>query len=388
MIQSRAYPNPTVGAEVDPSNDGSTAAVQGFFVDQKVITAGKLKLQEAAAQKDLENAELALRKARNDLATQVRTEYFQFLVAKESIRVTRALARFTDEVYRIMADQLVGGQVVPYEPAALRAQAYTARLAYKQSISTYLYQWKQLTAVTGLRQLPLSEVSGRIDAAIPYYDYDAVLSHVLHQHTDVQTARNSIEQYRYSLKLAQVVPVPAVDVLLSRLPERADIRALTATLGQAEAELQLARSVRTPDLFGGVGFRREAGEPVIGARFGLTLPLFQRQTGAIATASGRIAELKTALAARRVALEARLRGAHARYLIAAQAAEALTSTALPLVAENEQLTRDSYQGGKIGLIEMLLVRRVGFAARQEALDAQLDATLAGLEVRAVAGVIR
>ena len=120
-----------------------------------------------------------------------------------------------------MVDQLVGGQVAHYEPAALRAQAYTARFAYKQAISTYLYQWKQLTAVTGLRQLPLSEVSGRIDAAIPYYDYDAVLSHVLHQHTDVQTARNSIEKYRYSLKLAQVVPVPDVDVRAAVLKEYA-----------------------------------------------------------------------------------------------------------------------------------------------------------------------
>jgi outer membrane protein, heavy metal efflux system len=182
--------------------------------------------------------------------------------------------------------------------------------------------------------------------------------------------------------------VPAVDVLLSRLIERPDIRAVTASLGQAEAELRLVRSARTPDLFGGVGFRREDGEPVIGARIGLTLPLFQRQTGAITTASGRISELKAALDTRRVALEARLRGAHARYVIAAQAAEAITSTALPLIGENEQLTRESYQAGKIGLLELLVIRREGFAARRDALDAQLEATLAGIEVRGVAGVIR
>ena len=182
--------------------------------------------------------------------------------------------------------------------------------------------------------------------------------------------------------------VPAVEVLLSRLPDRPDIRAVTANLGQAEAELRLVRSARTPDLFGGVGFRREEGEPVTGARFGLTLPLFRRQTGALAAASARIAELKTALDARRVALEARLRGAHARYRIAAQAAEAIASTAVPLVEENEQLTRESYQAGKIGLLELLVIRREGFAARREALDAQLESTLAGVEVRAVAGVIR
>ena len=182
--------------------------------------------------------------------------------------------------------------------------------------------------------------------------------------------------------------VPGVDALLSRVLERPDLRAMAASVDQAEAELRLVSSSRRPDLFGGVGFRREDNEPVIGARIGLTLPLFQRQTGAIATATGRVAELKAALTARRVALEARLRGAHARYLIAAQAAEAITSTALPLVAENEQLTRESYQAGKIGLLEMLVVRREGFAARREALDAQLDATLAGIEVRGFAGVIR
>jgi len=182
--------------------------------------------------------------------------------------------------------------------------------------------------------------------------------------------------------------VPAVDALLSRVLERPDLRAMAASLEQAEAELRLVRSSRRPDLFGGVSLRREDSEPVIGARIGLTLPLFQRQTGAITTATGRIAELRAALGARRVALEARLRGAHARYMIAAQAAEAITATALPLVAENEQLTRESYQAGKIGLLEMLVVRREGFAARREALDAQLDATLAGIEVRGFAGVIR
>ena len=182
--------------------------------------------------------------------------------------------------------------------------------------------------------------------------------------------------------------VPGVEALLARVLERPDLRALAASLDQAEAELQLVRASRRPDLFGGVGFRREENEPVIGARIGLTLPLFQRQTGAITSASGRVAEVKAALAARRIALEARLRGAHTRFLIAAQAAEAIAATALPLVTENEQLTRDSYQAGKIGLLEMLVVRREGFAARREALDAQLDATLASIEVRSVAGVIR
>ena len=221
LIQASAYPNPTFGFESDPSNDGSTAAVQGFFVDQTIKTGNKLKLQAAAAQKDLENAELALRKARSDLATQVRQQYYALLIAKETARVNLAVAKFTEDIYLLQVDILKGGQISAYEPAVLRASAYTARLAYKQSISTYLYQWKQLAATVGIRQIPLSEISGRVDGAIPYYDYDAVLAHVRSSHTDVLTARNTIEKSRYTLKLAQVTPVPDVDVRVAILKEYA-----------------------------------------------------------------------------------------------------------------------------------------------------------------------
>jgi cobalt-zinc-cadmium efflux system outer membrane protein len=221
LIQARAYPNPTVGWNVQPSNDGSTAGVQGPFIDQTIKFAGKIKLQTAAAEMDLGNAELALKRARSDLSTSVRNAYFAVLVAKETVRVSKALAHFTDEIYRLQAALLGAGQAAAYEPAALRAQAYTTRLAYKQAIQTYIYAWKQLVAAVGLRQMPLSAIAGRIDAAIPYYDYDVVLAYALNNHTDVFTARNGLDKARYNLKLAQITPVPDVDVNVSVLKEYA-----------------------------------------------------------------------------------------------------------------------------------------------------------------------
>ncbi len=221
LLEAGAYPNPTVSYLANPSSDGSTPANQGVQVNQTLKTGGKLKLQAAAQEKALENAQLALKRARSDLATQVRNAYYALLVAKETVRVTRGLARFTDEVYLFQEDLLEkGGLAAPYEPAALRAQAYTARLAYKQALQTYDYSWKQLVAAVGLRQLPLTEVAGRIDACIPYYDYDTVLAHVLHNHTDVLTAYNGIDAARYNLKLAQVTPAfPDIDVQVGILKD-------------------------------------------------------------------------------------------------------------------------------------------------------------------------
>jgi cobalt-zinc-cadmium efflux system outer membrane protein len=207
-----AYPNPTVSYQATPSNDGSTAGLQGIVFDQSIKTGGKLKLQAAAAQRAYENAMLALRRARGDLATQVRKAYFALLVAKEALRVTRAMAHFTDELYLYQEDLLEHGFAASYDPAILRAQAWTARLSYTQALQSYPYAWKQVVAAVGLRQAPLTEVAGRIDAFIPCYDYDTILAHVLQNHTDVRTARNGIEAARYNLKLAQVTPwAPDVD---------------------------------------------------------------------------------------------------------------------------------------------------------------------------------
>jgi cobalt-zinc-cadmium efflux system outer membrane protein len=234
LIQARAYPNPTTGWEITPSNDGSVPSAQGPFIDQVVVTAGKLKLASAAAEMDLRNSELALRRARSDLATRVRNAYYALLVAKESVRVNRALARFTDDVYTLHTGILQAGTAASYEPMALRAQAYSVRLAYDQSIQNYLSAWKLLVAMIGQRQLPLTQVEGRIDAVIPFFDYDTVLGYVLRNHTDVLTARNGLDKAKYQLKLAQVTPVPNFDFNVALLKDYSvEPKAMvpTATIG-------------------------------------------------------------------------------------------------------------------------------------------------------------
>lgn len=211
MLQARTYANPTGTFFLDPNANNTSSGVNGVGIEQVIKTAGKQKLAAATAQKDYENAQLALRAARYQLATQVRQAYFALLVDKETLAVTRAVARFTDEMYQLSAQLLKGGTTAEYEPTALRAQAFTTRLAYQKAIATYIYDWKALVAALSLEQLPLTEVAGQIDRFIPYYDYDQVLGYVLRNHTDILTARNLVPQSRYKLKLAQVTPIPDLD---------------------------------------------------------------------------------------------------------------------------------------------------------------------------------
>jgi cobalt-zinc-cadmium efflux system outer membrane protein len=210
VIQSAAYPNPSIFWEADTVGTAG-AGYQGGGFDQVIKGANKIKLAKAAATMDLRNAELAYRKAVSDLATQVRSTYFAVLVALENIKVNRALARFTDRVYRVQVDLVPGGLAAPYEPIQLRPLVLQARLNLIQARNQYIASWKQLAAALGLPNMPPTELAGRVDLPVPVFRYEDVLARVLTQHTDILTAQNTLQKARYSLELAQVTPFPDFD---------------------------------------------------------------------------------------------------------------------------------------------------------------------------------
>jgi cobalt-zinc-cadmium efflux system outer membrane protein len=211
--QAITHPNPVFSYQTDTLGTGP-AGYQGFAIDQLIKTGNKLQLQGAAAKMDLFNAEVALKKARNDVAYQVRTNYFALLVALENVKLSHALAKLSDELFKIQLRLFERNQAAGYEPMQLRPLALQARFNLIQARNQYLASWRQLAAGLGLPDMPPTEVAGRVDQAVPEFDYDEAVKRVKNQHTDVLTAQNQIQRARYVLRLAQLMPVPDVDVLV------------------------------------------------------------------------------------------------------------------------------------------------------------------------------
>jgi cobalt-zinc-cadmium efflux system outer membrane protein len=163
----------------------------------------------------MRNAELALFRAQTDLATRVRGNYFAVLVAMESVRLNRALVKFTNEVYQTQVNQVLrGGVAAPYEPMYLRALATQTRAGLVQARNRRISAWKQLAAGMGLPGMPPTQLAGRLDIPIPIFQYKEVLARVLANHTDIRTAANSWQQAHYNLQLARITPIPDVDMRL------------------------------------------------------------------------------------------------------------------------------------------------------------------------------
>src|SRR5262245_11167945 len=207
-LQAGLPPNPVFGFEADTIGSGATGGQQGAKYEQLIKTAGKLRLAQAAALVDAVNAQVAYRRAEIDVATQIRSAYFSVLVAEESLRLTLALSRFAEAMFRVLVDQVKAGQAAPYEPIALRALAGQARVTLSQSQNHYQAAWRELAAAVGEPDLPVGRVAGFAAMGEPELAYDAIRERMLSGHTDLVSAANTVSKNRTNRTRARGQPIP------------------------------------------------------------------------------------------------------------------------------------------------------------------------------------
>src|SRR5262245_57671567 len=209
-LQAGLPPNPVFGFEADTIGSGATAGQQGAKYEQLIKTAGKLRLAQAAALVDVINAQVAYRRAEIDVATQIRSAYFSVLVAEESLRLSHALSRFAEAMFRVQVDQQKAGQAAAYEPSALRALVGQARVTLSQAQNHYCAAWRQLAAAIGQPDLPIGRISGFAAMGEPELPYESIRERMLCVHTDLVSAANTVIKNRYLLQRAKVTPIPDV----------------------------------------------------------------------------------------------------------------------------------------------------------------------------------
>lgn len=295
-VQAGVHPNPVVGYEADTVGSSFTRNYQGVFGTQTIKTAGKLGLARAAANMGLMNAEIQLRQTRIDVLTQVRTNYYAVLVAREGLMRDTALERFTMKVYTIQVEKLKGGEGTGYEPAQLRAIVMQARAAVIQSQNRFISAWKQLAASVGIPNLPPTRLEGHADAPVPDLDYEKMWAWVLNNHPDVLQARNLAEQAKLNLKLAKVTPVPDLQLY-----------------GTFQRDFTVPAFERT-------SYNMQLGVP---------LPIFDRNQGNIMTAEGRLRSAAEQIRVARNSLATQLADAYERFQSSRVLAEFYRNQILP-----------------------------------------------------------
>jgi outer membrane protein, heavy metal efflux system len=181
---------------------------------------------------------------------------------------------------------------------------------------------------------------------------------------------------------------PALETLETSVDRRPELVSLSADVREAEAQIELGRSMNRPAFGVRVGFEREEGDSILLGGLTIALPIFQKGQGVMAAGAAHASRARVELDTTRESALAELRAAYGVWRERAALARALADDALPAVADNQELGRRSYDAGEMNLMDLLLIRRDALDTATSVVTHRLEAAQSRLKVDFIAGALR
>lgn len=165
-----------------------------------------------------------------------------------------------------------------------------------------------------------------------------------------------------------------IESYASRLPQTPDARSLEADVMQAQSNLSLEKANALPDPTLGFGVRqfREDDSQAFVAGVSFPLPVFNLNRAGIQRAGHELNAAKLEQFGGRLSLEAQLAALYEEFVSAYREATALNNSVMPGAEEAFSFSRQGYDAGKFGYLEVLDAQRTLFQARRQANAAILD----------------
>ena len=95
-VQAGLYPNPVAGYMGSEMGNSGQAGQQGGFVSQEVVTAGKRQLSRNVVSQEIRQAQFVWEAQQQRVLTDVRSGFYEVLVAQLAVELTDQLVRIGD----------------------------------------------------------------------------------------------------------------------------------------------------------------------------------------------------------------------------------------------------------------------------------------------------
>ncbi|MCX7006641.1 MAG: TolC family protein [Kiritimatiellaeota bacterium] len=332
-------PNPSM--TLAPGYDTTQSELSPWFplvaFDIPIETAGKRDYRLAQANYTAEAARLRLAATAWQVRSRVRSSFVTLLAAHESEALLLQLQKLQDENLRLLEKQLAAGGASAFDLTQSRIAAQGAQLAWRDA---------QRKSIEALGQL--AEALG----------------------VSVATLRDVNFSSEFHDKLPEAMP--AADARRQALLRRADLLAALADYAAAQSALQLEIAKQYPDLHLGPGYQYDQGDNKWTLGLTLTLPLLNRNQGAIGEAEAR----RTEAAAKFGALQAGVLAELDRALVGITAAReklADIEKMMKQLQKQERAAQAMQAAGEISQVELLALRLPLAAAALARLDAETQA---------------
>ncbi len=262
-ITAGERPNPSLGLSpgyntTTPSGEGISPWILGINFDLPLETFGKRGLRLSEARHLSDAAKLQLAGAAWEIRSSVRQAMVDLWTARAQVQLSNRKLETASALTRIAESQFAVGDIDRSELMSARLIEQQARLESAQSDGASKKALVQLAVSAGLTSHALEGVE------IDFSGFETIPPEI-----------------------------PSADARRSALMNRADILGSLAAYAASESALRLEIARQYPDLSLGPGYEYDQGDNKWSIGFQLTLPLLNRNRGAIAEAE---AKRKTAAA--------------------------------------------------------------------------------------------
>ncbi|MGH9676145.1 MAG: TolC family protein, partial [Candidatus Acidiferrum sp.] len=166
--QAGLYPNPTVGYTGDEIRGGSVGGgKQGFFVQQTLVTGGKLGLSRDVLGKEARLAEIEAEEQKTRVQSAIKMAFLRVLAVQELLDTRRDIAAIAQDAAETERQLMNTGQADETEVLLAEVEAQRMRMAARMQENTLREEWRALAAVMGRPEMPVATVGGDLEANWP-----------------------------------------------------------------------------------------------------------------------------------------------------------------------------------------------------------------------------
>lgn len=317
------YANPMLGYQ------GQQLAAEGtdqhlVFVQQQIITGGKLGLNRAVLNEAVRAQLQELEAQKLRVATDIKAVFFDCVRIQKQLSAIDQFSVLLQQGVSAAEKRMQAGEGSRIDLLQTQVQLKQLELDRRQLSVSLEARLREVTSLAGVPSMRLPGVSGDLPAASMIHDWRTLEEELVASSPEYAAAQARIRQASLAFRRHQIQPLPNLAVEL------------------------------------GAGVDNSTDSGMINVQVGAPVPVFNKNQGNIAAA--RAEYCRAWQEAQRIdnAIRARLAVASGEYDRAAEAVKMYTSELLPFAQETLELAEDAYRVGEQDFIQLLVTRRTYF----------------------------
>lgn len=344
-VQVGLPPNPTTGYEGQQIGSRGLAEQDGVFIGQEIVRGGKLRLNREIAAQEIARASEELAAQQQRVITDVRILFYQSLIAQRQEELSDELVAISKQGQITSENLFKQREVGRLDVLQAQLEVRNASIVTVNSKNRRVSAWRSLASVIGRPNWSPQNLAGSLDE-IPQHQWQESLERLLTSSPEIAIAMTNIERARWAAERARVEKTPNVTV----------------------QGLVNARD-------NGIGGRSDGA-----VQIGIPLPVWNRNQGGVIQAEHQAIAAERELQQLELSLQNRLAPVFERYGNALNQVQEYRETILPTARDSLALSRELYQAGETGFLNVLTAQRTYSQTNLAYLDALRELRTASAEI--------